>query len=198
MTEQAILKRLAGPGRKRILEEMRVDSCIATVRVAVHVLRRLGYRAWAVPVTFQIVNRVYRDLLETEGPVLNDAQAQDWKRRGAYIVAIDGTEREGHFNGHVIVKTEGGWLADLSLDQANRPAHQIVGRNWVRELPEFPGTKEMFGLEDPGSGSVVEYWIQERPASDWEWCPDWKGLAYRDPIVDAVLMRVTGCPEGNG
>lgn len=65
--ELHVVKQLAELGRPEILKKWRPDSCIASTRIALLVLREFGIRARPLPVEVLVFNDAYHRRVEREG-----------------------------------------------------------------------------------------------------------------------------------
>lgn len=125
--------------RQQILQSYRADSCIATVRATLDVLRELDVEAYALPVRAIVVNEpLYQYAVEHEG-VYPAVGSGNYPLDGYGIgIGYIGESLDGHWDGHLITVAERHWLLDFSLDQASRPEHGIhLNRPLVFETDEM-------------------------------------------------------------
>jgi len=151
------------------------ETCIASTRIAMHVLDLFGIRSEPVPCAYAACNGAACRLIDREAELpKSEADAARWTDAGAYIVQID--ERSGSkYNGHLILQTAY-YLADLSLDAASRPEKDLPLSNWVLPVRHLPFTLQT-------SGGRVFYWMQNRPEVDWERSHDWQLPTTSEPLV---------------
>lgn len=128
---RAILDGLTQHARPLILDHYRADSCIASTRVAIEVLRYFGLNAEPLPLLVLAFNAEAARMIE-EGADLPTVHAETLKYStddpgGPWTIAV-GTGRQARHSG------DEGWaghlvaaipdlkvVIDLSIDQINRP-----------------------------------------------------------------------------
>jgi hypothetical protein len=189
LSEKQILQLLMDEGRPFMLTEMPLDSCIAASRISQRVLEHFGHRSWPIPVSVRLCNKILLDLLREKGGWPDSKEeSQLWSEKGSYCVeAKQGTPGKG-FDGHLILKTAGGMLGDLSLDQTSRPQHGIDIDNMVTQCPDgFPEALKHLHFETK-DGVSLDYWVQDREPI-WEDAPDWQ-VTRNDPMVLALIEMV--------
>lgn len=107
---------------------MKVDTCIWSTRIGIEVMRYFGLPATALPVSVQVHNPRMVEL-HSQGV---EPTVENMDEVGAWALGTDPdkpmpeTGRRG-WNCHLIMHVERfGVLVDLSLEQYNRPAKNIV------------------------------------------------------------------------
>lgn len=137
--------------RPEILKHYRVDSCIASTRVIFDLLKRYELKPRAVACHARVLNpQLVKRINETgRYPQTNEEIVRWSEEDGSWNVGIGGTgeRREGRWDGHLVALAFGRVLIDASIDQANRPKHNI-------ELPPIAATVPDGWLE--GDQLVVE------------------------------------------
>jgi hypothetical protein len=117
-------------GREEILKWFKVDSCIASTKVAIKVLShfRIGARPQAC--MFEVMNPKFVELFIEKGYPKSKEEGEAWLAAGAYSVAIDDSGLS-----HVVAIVLDSVLIDLSIDQACRPHKQIALESAAGLLP---------------------------------------------------------------
>lgn len=188
---KVILRAVMTTGREALIKSgMKVDSCICMVRIAMQVLSSFGYRSQPVSTGFRIWNQKLTQLVKENGGITPTKEQVDaWNAAGAHAVEIDEDGTTEGYPGHLILKAEGGWLADLSIDQAVRPQYDITPENWCMRCPEgFPEEKHSL-LFFSDKGARLYYWVQDPLIKDFRLAPDW-GISRRDPTVRWLVERM--------
>ena len=120
--QNEICELLCDYGRPEILKWFKVDSCVASTKVAIKVLNHFKIRARPQACLFEVMNPKFVELFDAEGGYPQSREeGQVWQDQGAHSVAIDGTGL-----GHVVAIVASSMLVDLSLDQAHRPHKGIT------------------------------------------------------------------------
>jgi hypothetical protein len=140
-----LLQAAADAARAAVLTRFRPDSCIATTRVVIEVLRAFGVPARPWPVNVKIFNAAAWPLANARVPVA------EWPG-DAWSVGIDvrnGRDGVGH-----LVAVSGLRMIDASIDQASRPGMNMELVPLVAPIPEgfdLAGGRELlYGRGDSG------------------------------------------------
>lgn len=177
------LEAAARSARAAVLEQFRADSCIATTRVVIAVLRYLGVPARPAAVRVAAHNAA-ADQLARAGIAVRDWPAEAY----SVGVAASGQHRPGRWDGHLVALTASR-LIDGSLDQLSRPDRGIC-------LPGPGVFQAPSGWGRPGSpaarfkradGTIVSYQaVRDR---GWRRSPDWAGQSALIRSVTAAAIR---------
>lgn len=176
----------------------RPDCCIAATRALIEVLDYFKLTARPLSVIATVFNPAMRERIERDGmPTLEEAE-RDWFPHGCYSLAVGiGDPEPGKWPGHLVTSLAGKVLIDLTLDQANRPAHGIVlPMPIVAPLsPDFLSEEgQMVGIVN---GCRVVY--EARPSDrSFERSNDWKSRKRHDAVVAAAIRRLKGDLWGRG
>jgi hypothetical protein len=168
----------------------RPDCCIAATAILIDVLDYFRLTARPLSVIASVYNPAMSERILREGmPTLEEAE-RDWFPNGCYSVAVGiGDPEPGKWPGHLVANLADQALIDLTLDQANRPQHQIV-------LPPFlvaPLDGEfLLGKADlAGTGNGCRIVYEARPADrSFERSNDWKSKKRRSEVVGAAIRRL--------
>jgi len=163
------------------------DCCIAATRLALQVLRPLGFDAVALPVKALILSKELtvrcksyaKETGKWPGPELQN----QWLDLGGqyHSIFLGATDDEmrargkepkpDRFAGHLVALVDNQVIVDLSLDQADRPNRGIILKPWAvptqgRDLvnPPFPTANV--------NGCLVQYVRSD--ADGWQAAPDWQ------------------------
>lgn len=178
MTNAQIVAGLAHIGRPEILKRFKPDSCIASTRVGIEVLKRFGITAEAIPVKVMVYNEPLWKRM-TAGSFDGTFNDEDWSV--GIGMGYDPRRRpEDGFNGHLVIKTEG-LLVDLAIDQASRPEKGLPIESLVVPWPQTWGIRPFrFCL----AGCYYDYSPSENGA--YQDAPDWKESDRWTSTVDSV------------
>lgn len=125
------MQRLARPV---IREHFNADSCIASTRIGINVLRHFGVGAKPLPLSVLVINAEGSRIMREEGvdayrDAINAAQPGD--KGGPWSIGV-GSQRSpldialDAWQGHLIIEIpQFRTYMDLSIDQANRPLKDI-------------------------------------------------------------------------
>jgi hypothetical protein len=168
------LGRLTRAVRAAVLEKFSPDSCIASSRVLIDVLRSLGVLARPVAVRTVALNAEAFRLFAEDVPVEN------WPPTAHSVgVAATGEKTDGRWDGHLVV-VSGDWLIDPSADQMSRP-----GKNLVLDdplvMPLYAPFTKIRVWKNPDTGVILGYEpvadTQYRNSRNWDssqgdiqWC----------------------------
>jgi hypothetical protein len=165
--------------RARILEDFRVDSCIATTRATIRLLRHYGYDAAPCPVRLFAFNKQYLDQLEkgTRPPTDPGALSAwcDLHKAWSVGLGVPVPGKQDGYEGHLVVlmNEPRRLLIDGSADQVSRPKHGIlVNSPIVSPCPEGFPIKKKSSIEllgDHGELLIYEPIDNQR----WRVSPDW-------------------------
>lgn len=185
-----VMEALLAVAREEILKDFRRDSCIASTRVAVEVLRHFGVRAYPLAVTAMVFNASFAAHLGSDLIPREAAETRRWTEEdGSWSVGIGfGRGGPGSWTRHLVAIAEGRWLVDLSLDHADRPEHGImlwplahpVTEDFLRGLA--PLTLEV--------GSVLVQYDADPCERSFERARDWRLVRRWGPAVRRTVARM--------
>ena len=172
-----ILEALCARARPIILKYASIDSCIASTRIGMEVLRRLKIQSSPLAVKVVAFNKKGSEFMLAKHP--------EWVREqkdGAYGVGIGHGHGKGTgWDGHLVLIVRDGtrYLLDLSIDQASRPQHGIV-------LTPFytPYTGEPLTLEIPNGGAII--YETEPDNKEWKQAPDWNLKRWSNAVEEVL------------
>lgn len=126
--QREIVEKLMIYGRPEILKDFRADSCIVSTAIGIDVLTAFGILAEPLPIKTSIFNTPYVKRIESGSEFPNRETLIRWGQEdGSYSVGIGyGENQPNKWAGHLVILAENQWLIDLSIDQANRPAYNMV------------------------------------------------------------------------
>jgi hypothetical protein len=181
---------LAENARPILLRYLHPDSCIESSALALDFLRRLGIACRELPVEVSVMNEPAWRLYEggsTYGASPEERAA--WDLAGAWGVGLGmistPVPRPDQYAGHLIVVVEGGWLLDLSLDQASRPRHGIVVAPLLAAIPG--GLHHGTAFETAGGVRLVYRPSRTLWAKTYRTAPGWTSSARRAALLGEVL-----------
>ena len=168
------------------------DSCIAATRIVVDVLKRFDTRAEALTVQVMVVNRAFLERAKREVPPHERYELERWYlESGAYTVGIGVGEAEpGKWPGHLVAVVKREFLVDVTLDQANRPARDILLPPYLVATVSDKFLKGRIDLPIPiASGSGVIYYPFPTDRS-YRVSPLWSVKSRTARTVDEVAKRL--------
>jgi len=189
-----ILHQLLLYGRPEILKEYRADSCIASTAIGLDVLTYFGVLAEPIPVKLSIFNAPYVKRIETGSKFPNRKMLIQWgKEDGSYSVGIGyGSHEYNKWAGHLVLLVENKWLADLSIDQANRPLYNMVFDPYAAEVDaDFLDGKKPRIIKDANGCVIRIELIKDR---GFLTAPDWSFGNRRKHLVEKIIQKIK---EGN-
>lgn len=189
--EEAVMDAMTAESGRVIPLYFKPDCCIGSTRAGIMALKDFGIQARALPCDAVVLNPAYRERVESGRPAASVEEMRAWDD-GSWTVGIGfGSGEPGKWAGHLVILTESGNVVDLSITQANRPAHGIdLEPLWFPAEPELlTGTGRQFvGC----GGSAVGY--QAKPdAPDWRKSPDWgftRAAPLAEHLASATLERL--------
>jgi hypothetical protein len=161
---------LLGPVlRSNILRHYTPDSCVASTAIGKLVLDHLEIPSEPVSLRAMLANHAWMQRAEREKHLPQDAEERErwFTESGAHAIGLGVPDSNwaGHplVNGlHLGLLVDGGWLWDLSIDQASRPQHGIVIKEpFLGDVSKSPNRqkflqgKHMLTWEAPGHGLVA-------------------------------------------
>jgi hypothetical protein len=189
-----LLQRLCGVVREelRIGTLYRPDCCIAATAVLIDVLDYFRLTARPLRVIATVYNPAMSERILREGmPTLAEAE-RDWFPNGCYSLAAGiGAPESGKWPGHLVAILADKVLIDLTLDQANRPQHDIVlPMPLVAPLPpDFLAEDGQMAGQVNGCRVVYE----ARPSDhSFDRSNDWRSRKRHDGVVAGAIRRLKG------
>jgi hypothetical protein len=202
MKLSTVLRGIEDVAREEILRDFTPDSCIASTKVLIRVLRRYGIEAVPVGVRLVLGNRTFTRLVKEEGriPTMDEAILAGWfTKHGAWSVGVGyrqmvrpdrGLTRDGKWEGHLVAYLpRHNILIDASACQGNRPEHGI-------ELPGVLILSEVSHgllkgdaiLRGELNGCLIEY----RPfqTTSYRSAPDWTEDRRVKRAVKAICAHI--------
>jgi hypothetical protein len=181
-----------------VREELRIgtlyrpDCCIAATAILIDVLDYFRLTARPLSVIVTVFNPAMSERIEREGmPTLEEAE-RDWFPHGCYSLAVGvGDPQPGKWPGHLVASLAGKVLIDLTLDQADRPQHDIV-----LPMPIIAPFPPEFLTEDgqmAGKVNGCRIVYEARPGDrSFERSNDWRSKKRRADVVGAAIRRLKG------
>jgi len=187
------VRRYAKVARQEILRDFRSDSCIASTRITIRVMREFGIAAEPVSVNYIVGNPEWaRRIIDQQEPWPARESLFKWcETTGAWSVGVgNGEEREAAGRDILIAYLpKHRFLIDASIDQANRPAKGIVLPP-VLLSPDVPPrflTGEM-SLEARIQGMYLQYVCV--PNETFRKSKDWTEFSRIKPVVKRIVKEM--------
>jgi hypothetical protein len=182
--------------RPAVLGVYKPNSCVATVKVTIGVLKYLGVKARPFPCALLVANQAGARIL-VDGNDLTAEEVIQLRDAGAYAVEVAGTgawdDVTGGWDGHMVTIADfddGPWLLDLSLDQARRGAYKIdVTPTAHRVRSPHPAEAIVARVE-----SCLVRWTPII-CDDWRRHKDWKRDDLTKPIISHLIHHVRALVE---
>lgn len=123
---EAGYRQLGGVIRGKILEAFHTNSCIATTRATVDVLRARGQDVYPLVVNVMIANEELVHYAREHDGRYPEAGSPDYPP-GGFAIGIGWGVPVGplDFTSHLVAVAERRWMLDYSIDQASRPEYGI-------------------------------------------------------------------------
>jgi hypothetical protein len=175
----ALYATLLTEGHKIIRRHYAADCCIAATRITCDVLQHFGIEASPVPTKIVVQNP------KLAARTIRERGVQLPLRPGEYSVGIGyglPTHKQGRigYNGHLVTFTKE-FLIDLTIDQANRPQHNI-NLHPVIERAALPTVIQI-------NGCLIQYKASDdytfTEASDWHLCRE-----EREECVRQIIAKI--------
>jgi hypothetical protein len=167
------------------------DCCIPATAIVIDVLDHFRLDARPLSVTVSVFNPTMTERIDREGmPTPEDAE-RDWFQSGCHSIGIGlgDDDQPGRWAGHLVANLADRVLIDLTLPQANRPAHGIDLPEVILAPIEEGFLQARHALAATLNGCLVIY--QARPGDrSFERSPDWRSKKRRDSIVGAAIRRL--------
>jgi hypothetical protein len=195
-----MLRLFAAVAKKRILEEYRPDCCIAAAKITIKVFNHFGVDGVPLMVNTYIFNKAYAEAVERgDDPPKekNVALFDEWlAKHKAWAIGLGVPHEDrpvkgwGSGAGHVVVvQPEYNDIIDVTLDQANRPEHDIFLPPFFAGsyLPGFPEGREPAWYYV--NGNMIQY-IARPDDKSYLTSPDWQLKFRTRPIVKAIISDI--------
>jgi hypothetical protein len=173
-TPPAAASWLADHARPILLQYFTPDCCIESTALALDFLRARGIACRELSVQVMIFNKPGWRLYQS-GSHVNDSPTDKalWDTMGGWSIGIGfphGAPKPNKFQGHLVALIEGGWLLDLSIEQASRPARGMAITAPLLAPCEVSALAAGLQVYDRSDGTVLVYGI-----SDTIWRNVYKG-----------------------
>jgi hypothetical protein len=181
-----------------VREELRIgslyrpDCCIAATAILIEVLDYFRLNARPLSVIATVFNPAMSERIEREGmPTLEKAE-RDWFPCGCYSLAVGvGDPEPGKWPGHLVANLADQVLIDLTLDQADRPQHDIVLPMPI--MAPLPAEFLTEGGQMAGKVNGCRVVYEARPGDrSFERSNDWKNRKRRADVVGVAIRRLKG------
>jgi len=204
-----LLKLLGPPLRRSILRHYNPDSCVASSAIGKLVMEGLGIPCEPISVKVMLANVQWLNRAQAAGHVPQSREETErwFIESGAHAIGLGVPERNNpdippSINGlHVALLVDGGYVWDLSIDQASRPLHGIVIREpFLGDISHSPRRRkflrgqEQITWEAPGQGLIV-YTIKptdHRYEQHVNWRADGHDADKRRAIAGEALLALRG------
>ncbi len=172
------------------------DTCILATRVAVQVMKRLGFPVFALKTRTSVYNPAFVARVQAEDGRFPRDQAESLKwyeEDGSHVIGID-TDSQAHgYPGHLVAIVGGHFLLDSSLDQFSEKSkwlnYEIPGACAFHLPPEADWKVASYGL--PEGGAIV---YERLPEVDWKKTSDWSIAA---PEIEDIISVTTRAIRAN-
>jgi hypothetical protein len=204
---QRVVDTIEKVAREEIRKDFRADSCIASTRVVIRVLKHFGIEAQPFPVKLMVFNAAFVRQLELGNrPPQGETQLAAWcEKYGAWSVGVgfnpsDPTAGAGDpgYVGHLIAVLPTYWLAvDASADQADRPRHGInmPGVMTFPITPKFLNGQGSVFAASP-DGAFLEY-KPDLGNLGHRVSPDWNDKTRTKRSIKAIIRAVESSLESS-
>jgi hypothetical protein len=187
------LQALAPIVREEILKDFAPDCCIATAAILRRVFRHFHFDTTPIPVHVFVFNAAYLKLRASGVPFPDDADELRalFDRTGAYSMGV--TEESalvggpGKWAGHMLTLVQD-VLVDASLDQFNRPQHNIVLPSFITVPARTAFLEYRSQLAGTSNGCEIVY--KRTRDNAWRSAPDWTNESRARRAVNAIIGRV--------
>lgn len=167
--------------RPVMLEQVRLDSCIAMTRVAIEVLKHFGHEARHCRAAVMLWNKEFEEGLLNGTISLDKPLPKDQEDLGAWSVGVGfGPKTEV---GHYVALCEG-LLIDLSIDQGSRPHKGICATPFAGLFTGEP--KAVYEFPE-GGRAIYHLDLDWPPPTD---SPDWTNFHSRYSKTVGKIIRL--------
>jgi hypothetical protein len=196
MTFEEIVAGVQQFTRDEVLKSFREDSCIASTRVVIRVLRHFDILALPFPCALLVYNAQFkRAVLAGDLPPTDGTMFAKWcDTREAWSVGVGLKPNEEHkgYVGHLVaVLPKQKVLIDASADQANRPHKGIVLPKAV-VLSVTEGFLKGGEREECSVNGCALIYQPELAKRDYLKSPDWIEKYRTRDVIKAVIRRIEG------
>jgi|GEM_PF-3530400 len=173
------------------------DCCIAATKCGIEVCKYFGIVTWGIAARLEIFNPTFCRLVGEHGRVpQSDQESLEWAGKGAWIVDIGNPEnelRQKGWNGHLLLASVDDGrvhIADLALEQANRP-HKDINLVPFHFCVSGEFLREEIQVATYLNGCLLNYhsWPTDRSyytAADWSAQREKE----RKPIVGRIIRAI--------
>jgi len=190
-----ILERFAEIARGEILKEFGIDSCIASTRVTLEVMRSLKIPAKPLHVRLFAMNRAMAKNIDEFGYPDPETLGHWCSEDGAHSVGVGYGAPPGveGWNGHLVAFVGTGYLVDASLDQVERPQKNLLvpvsGVFWtkINQAGFITGKIPMIRVLP---SAVLRYEVVVPPDLGYKDSPNWRLRYQTAPAVGRILKRL--------
>lgn len=168
------------------------DTCIASTRLVLKLMRQLGFRGKAVPVSVCAFNPhvlSFAKSIDVDG-LLEAARTHAHDPEG-WSIGIDrqsGATGSG-WNGHLVALIERQVFVDMTVSQFARPAYQMEPAPYVIGLVPKGWPKNGDACMCVSNGTALVY-APDTLNTTFDTSPDWLESGSRDTIVRATLSAI--------
>jgi len=198
-----VLRRFATVARPIIRENFSETSCIGSTAITIRVLEHYKIKAVPFPCRVLVMNPRFVELVNQFGRYPTHEELLEWTNKDtAWSVGVGyslndvGADVHGPvvgihaYVGHLIVIANDEYMVDASIDQAARPAKQlVVPPVLVMRIPRnFRRGREKFSFVfDQGTALLYE----PQPKSGvWQNAPDWKDKNRHTVSAGRILQEM--------
>lgn len=196
------LETFAKVARDEILLDFKIDSCIASTRITIEVMRRLKVKARPLAVEATVYNEGFHDAVTAEGwPDTSDTEAfHAWcDKHNAWSLGIDRSQSQGDMRwpGHLVALVgRSPYLVDAAADQMSRPKKGIeMPGVFVQPLYQtgfVTGQQPaIFTGEEDGKVKQVVVYRAFPDDRSYNTAPDWKEPNRFMPAVERIVKHLT-------
>jgi hypothetical protein len=172
-----LLLQYAKIARPIILEDFRRDSCIASTAITIGVMQYFGIRAVPFPCRAMVFNKAFAERIDRARRLPNETETIEWTSGpdNAWSVGVGFPNTTQQYVGHLAAMVDDKYLVDASIDQANRPAKDMILPPVMlagvsRDFRRAKKSERHFLRSD--DGMVIIY--EPRPKDKvWLSSPDW-------------------------
>jgi hypothetical protein len=194
LREARILDALVRRVRPAVLREFTADSCVATTRIALDVLEHFGFQGQAYPLLTVVLNPAATDLLH-QGKTLSDIGPLT-RHGGPWTIGLGARTPGQQFVGHVVLGSRDiGIVADLSIDQASRPEHDLFLRPFWQPVPPrwFADSTAIAAMESTSGVTIIlDRSLCPDPVA-YQRSPNWhrQPESVMRPLIAEMIRQVT-------
>ena len=193
MRIEPLLEAYAEIARGEILREFGIESCIASTRITLEVMKKLKVPVKPLPTRLCAMNVVMARLIEEHGwpdPKTLDRWVEEHNAHSIGLGYGPPTPDDPGWDGHLVAFVGGRYIVDASIDQVNRPQKEISVPDVIVAKIERGFITGKRPLLVRLSSAVLRYEVMTPPDLGYRSSPNWRLRYQTQPAVERILAEL--------